>query len=110
MLANVLCRHTDADHCLFFVSLIATTSWETDLMFEGSLSGISLFPDKVDGVRLTPTNWFPADRTWLVHTDYDLTFTLIGGPQSLVDDPITNPFLECLAVQSKTRVDYKADL
>ena len=110
MLAKILRRHAPIDHCFFFVWHLATTSLESDLIFEGSLSDVSLFPDKVDGVRFTPTNWFPADRTWLIHTDYDLTFTLIGGSQSLVDDLITDPFLECVAVQPETRVDYKADL
>jgi len=109
-LASILRRHTSVDRCFFFVWILATTSWQSDLMFEGSLSDISLFPGKVDDVRLTPTNWFPKDRTWLVHTDYDLTFTLVGGPQSLIDDLIADPFLECLAVEPQTRVDYKADL
>jgi hypothetical protein len=92
------------------VWLLATLAWTEDLLFEGILGDASLFPDDVEDVRLTPTHWFPEDRSWLVCTDYDLTFTLIGGPEGLVRDLLESSEVECLPVNPETRVDRDADL
>lgn len=108
-LASILRRHTDVDRCLFHVWLLATEEWN-DLLFEGILDDALLFPEKVPGVRFTPTHWFPEDRTWFVCTDYDLTFTLVGGSKGLVDELMRSHVLECVPVSPETRIDYKADL
>ncbi len=108
-LVSVLRRHTAVGRCLFHVWLLATLQWKEDLLFEGSLDQALLFPDGVPGVRLTPTHWFPEDRAWFVCTNYDLTFTLIGGPESLVRDLLDHNELECVPVRPETRVDSNAD-
>ena len=69
-----------------------------------------LFPDTELGVRCTPTHWFPEDRSWLVTSSYDLTFSLIGGSEHLVQQLLGHPVLECVRVAPTTRVDRKADL
>lgn len=108
-LVSVLRRHTEVDRCLFHVWLLATLRWKEDLLFEGSLSDALLFPDGVPGVRLTPTHWFPEDRAWFVCTAYDLTFTFIGGSESLVRDLLDHGELECVPVRPETRIDLNAD-
>jgi len=72
--------------------------------------GMSLFPDEALGVRCTPTHWFPEDRSWLVCSDYDLTFTLVGGSARLAQELLDHPVLECVSVQPETRVDWQVDL
>jgi hypothetical protein len=57
----------------------------------------------------TPECWWPQDRSWCVRTDWDLTFTLIGGSRTLVDTCVAHPRLECIAVQPETRIDFRAD-
>jgi hypothetical protein len=57
----------------------------------------------------TPECWWPQDRSWCVYTDYDLTFTLIGGPRVIVDRCLAHPLLECVEVTPETRIDYRAD-
>jgi hypothetical protein len=109
-LISILQRHTKIDRCFFHVWLLATLAWTEDLLFGGILGDASLFPDDVEDVRLTPTHWFPEDRSWLVCTDYDLTFTLIGGPEGLVRDLLESSEVECLPVNPETRVDRDADL
>ncbi len=109
-LVSVLHRHTKVDCCFFHVWLLATNEWREDLLFEGGLRDASLFPEGVPRVHCTPTHWFPEDRSWLVCTDYDLTFTLVGGSESLVRDLVTNPVLECVLVSSEMRVDRNADV
>jgi hypothetical protein len=57
----------------------------------------------------TPECWWPEDRSWCVFTDWDLTFTLIGGSQRLVASCLAHPTLECIEVSPDTRIDYRAD-
>jgi hypothetical protein len=109
-LISILQRHTKVDRCFFHVWLLATFTWTEDLLFEGPLEDASLFPDAVDDVRLTPTHWFPEDRSWLVCTDYDLTFTLIGGSEGLVRNLLESRDVECLPVNPETRIDRDADV
>ncbi len=109
-LASVLCRHTDTDRTFFHFWLLATTDWQADKLFEGLLDEVSLFPNEALGARLTPTHWFPEDRSWLVCSDYDLTFTLVGGSLSLARELLDHPLLECVPVLPETRVDWQADL
>lgn len=109
-LAAVLSRHTMTGRCLFHLWLLATADWSEDFLFEGALEDVRRFPDEVPEARCTPTHWFPDNRGWLVCSDYDLTFTLVGGPGALVHDLLEHPFLECVAVRPETRVDWKADL
>ena len=95
---------------LFHLCLLATVDWSENLLFEGALDDVRRFPDDVPGTRCTPTHWFPEDRGWLVCSDYDLTFTLVSGPTTLVQALLDHPVLECVAVQPETRVDWDADL
>lgn len=57
----------------------------------------------------TPESWWSEDRNWCVHTDWDLTFTLVGGSRAVVDACLEHPVLECLEVKPETRIDYRAD-
>ena len=109
-LASILRRNTSVYRCLFHFWSLATSDWKEDLLFEATLDDASRFPDEVPSVRCTPTHWFPEDRSWLVCTDYDLTFTLVGGPEALIRDLLDHHVLECVSVQPGTRVDSKADL
>ena len=106
----ILRRNTNTGRCLFHFWYLATSEWTGDLLFEGSLNDARRFPDEVPSVRCTPTHWFPEDRSWLVCTDYDLTFTLVGGPENLIRELLDHPVLECVPVQPGTRVDWQADL
>ncbi len=108
-LISVLSRHTQVDRCFFHLWLLATIDIQEDLLFAGSLQEAGLFPDEASGARLTPTHWFPEDHSWLVCSDYDLTFTLVGGSELLIEDLLTNRSLECIRVYPETRVDAKAD-
>lgn len=57
----------------------------------------------------TPECWWPEDRGWCVFTDWDLTFTLIGGSKELVETCVAHPMMECMVVKPETRIDYRAD-
>jgi hypothetical protein len=59
--------------------------------------------------RKGPEYVWPADMSWIVCTDYDLTSTYVAmsgrGPDSLLD----SPNVEAVAVRLTTRVDDRAD-
>ncbi|NEJ22275.1 hypothetical protein GR247_19190 [Rhizobium leguminosarum] len=108
-LISVLRRHTPVGPCFFHLWLLATEDME-DLVFRGTLDEAATFPDKIPDARLTPTHWFPEDHSWLVCSDYDLTFTLVGGSESLAQDLMDSQLLECVRVHPDTRIDSHADV
>ena len=97
-----------SQECFFLYDLIATTNYESDLLYRGRLK--SVFDTyQLDDISSTPTYWWPIDQTWLVCTDWDLPFTLIGGSEKLISTIMSNHELECLPVAPTNRIDYKSD-
>nr|WP_052478157.1 hypothetical protein [Kibdelosporangium sp. MJ126-NF4]CEL16508.1 hypothetical protein [Kibdelosporangium sp. MJ126-NF4] len=41
-------------------------------------------PELVAEMSTTPSNLWPADRSWFVYTDWDLWATRISGPPELI--------------------------
>lgn len=79
------------------------------LVFRGNLGHLASFlSDNPD--RFTPEYWWPADRTWCVCSDYDLTFTIVAGPKSLISAVLNSAMLEALQVTPQTRVDSFAPI
>ncbi len=62
------------------------------------------------GYRNLPEYWWPDDLSWCVVSDYDLTFTLVGGSSDLCEALLRNAQLECLEVTPGTRVDIYAPI
>ena len=60
-------------------------------------------------VWTSPEYWWPEDRSWVVCSDYDLTFTLVGGERRLVDVILADDLLETIEVRPDHRVDSGAD-
>lgn len=109
-LISILRSHPGTDRVLFRFWFLATVEWKDDKVFEGTLDEAGLFPSETLGARRTPTHWFPEDRSWLVCSDYDLTFSLVGGSECLIRELLSHPVLECVPVWPDTRVDWNADL
>lgn len=51
---------------------------------------------------------YSDDKSWLVFTDTDLTFTIVGGKKKLIDSLISSD-LEVLECETFTRVDNDSD-
>ncbi len=94
--------------CFFLYDLISTFDYESDLLFEGTLQDV-FAARAVERVNSSPNRWWPEDRRWFIHTDYDLTFTLVGGEIDLIDALVSDEELECVRVRSDHRIDYRAD-
>lgn len=52
---------------------------------------------------------YATDKSWIVFTDTDLTFTIVGGQQKLIDNIIASD-IEALECTSTTRVDDFSDM
>ncbi len=115
--ARVLEPFTDDQACFFYYDPLATlaaarsTGGKVErLLFRGKLTEVLEVIRAAGGAdSLSPTYWWPADHRWCLYSDYDLPFTLIGGPQSLIETLVRDPELECVAVRASTRIDWQAD-
>lgn len=97
-----------SQECFFLYDLIATATYDSDLLYNGPLK--SIFDTyQLDEVSSTPTYWWPTDQKWLVCTDWDLPFTLVGGSGAFIGKIMSNPELECLLAEPSNRIDYKSD-
>ena len=106
-LVEVLKSYQPSERCFFYYDMIATHQIEP-LLFEGDVQDV-LDSFALDNVYGTPTYWWPESRSWCVCTDWDLTFTLIGGPEDLIRVVLKSDELEALIVSEDTRIDYKSD-
>jgi hypothetical protein len=64
-------------------------------LWKGTLGTLPTLLTREDyDYRFSPTNWWSADRTWFVLTDYDLQATKVSGPENLITKIRNDPFLE----------------
>jgi hypothetical protein len=82
-----------------FVSFfsLARRNWAipSNLAFRGELSEVM---ELLDGDEFTcaPEYWWPEDRSWIVCTDYDSVFTIVGGAGALIESIVANDVLEAV--------------
>jgi len=69
---------------LFFI-IYATNNWKKDLRYKGEINGLL---ELLDGknIRLTPSLIYPTEKNWVINTDYDLSFTSIGGESKFISE------------------------
>ncbi len=108
-LAAHLLRSDSTSNVYFYYDLAATTDWEAEQLWLGPLAELNTLLGS-DEVWCSPSIWLPADRSWCVATDYDLTFTLVGGSEGLVTAIEEDEELETLPVDFDTRIDARADI
>jgi hypothetical protein len=91
-LCEILAPFTGAQRCFFYYELIATRSVEA-LLYSGRLDEVpSTFG--IDAALGTPSYWWPEDRTWCVCTDWDVTYTVVGGTSDLAREIEGDAILE----------------
>jgi hypothetical protein len=106
-LVHALTPYTGAEACFFYYVAISTPKIEP-LLYRGALTNVFESFD-LEGVYGTPTYWWPGSRSWCLCTDWDLTFTLVGGSADLISSLLSTPELEALEVTPSSRVDWQAD-
>src|SRR5258708_8273173 len=93
----------------FRFSEIAFIATDKPIQFCGTLDELSSF--LANGkYQFTPEYWWPADHSWCVCSDYDLTFTIVAGSKELVSGVLDDATLEALQVTPQTRIDSYAPM
>lgn len=108
-LVSILDSIIEPQRCFFSYGGLSVRSLEPRL-YEGDLRDVLGFLEPNDDLCSTPEYWWPEDRAWCVCTDWDLPFSLIGGPQLLIDQIVSDTVLEALHINASTRIDYRADV
>lgn len=91
--------------CFAFYGQLPANDYDAPTVLEGPLSAI---PDLTRDPRFrgwSPSNWWPADRSWFVWTSYDLEATKVSGPRSLIDSVRAHPALETVEWQQHDEND-----
>lgn len=106
---SVLRPFTGSQDCFFRFAEIPSIGTDKPILFRGPLDELSTFLSNRKN-QLTPEYWWPANHNWCLCTDYDLTFTILGGSRELIDTILKNANLESLEVTPRTRIDYRAPI
>ncbi len=103
-LALTLGPFTEGKECFFRFSEWALINSQPRL-FKGALNEVCGF---LEDRRLGFEYWWPRDQSWCVCSDYDLHFTIVGGPKALTAGLLASNELECIEITAKTRIDVFA--
>ncbi len=100
---------TGHQDCFFHYVIYATSTRESDLLYRGKLHEAIQTLTWDEPVTGSPTYWWPEDKQWCLCTDYDLTFTLVGGSEALIHALLADEFLESVPVSTTSPVDDAGD-
>jgi len=88
--------HSDKDAACFAFYGSPPAFGSTPTLWSGPLTGIRELVDN-DEYPSTPTNIWPAARSWLVYTDWDLSGTKVSGSTRLIEGVRDHPDLETVS-------------
>ncbi len=106
-LASILAKNTTQSACNFRHPEIPFIGTDQTILFEGSLEEV---PEFFADFQFGPEYWWPHDHQWCVCSDYDLTFTIVGGSSQLITALLRSEVLECIEISSEIRVDDLAPM
>ncbi len=103
-LIEVLSPHTMEEPITCRLADMSVPNIGTPVVHEGSLQTVLDLIRQPEYANV-PEYWWPKNRSWCVVSDYDLDFTLIGGPHDLCAALLDDSYLECMEVVPSTRID-----
>lgn len=78
-----------------YYAALAAGDFDVPHVWNGALTDVpSLIADFGGSYVGTPTNLWPADRSWFVWTDWDLCATKVSGPYALIEAIMADPAIE----------------
>ena len=110
-LASVLAEHTLHEDCYFYYDP-CKFMWKpgSTMLLRGKLREVTkCFELDINILGMSPCFWWTPSREWCVATDYDLTYTLIGGSEALIKALVADDVLEVLPITLDARLDNAAD-
>lgn len=102
-IASILLDEGYPQECFYRLAEIPFIATDQPLLFQGELTEANSIP--IPSNWNAPEYWWSPTKEWCLCSDYDLTFTIVGGPRSLIGRILNNPLLEAIEVQSDLRVD-----
>lgn len=107
-LARIISEKEIPQICFFRLPEIPFVANDLPLLYEGRVDEADDIP--VESGWKAPEYWWPINRQWCVCSDYDLSFTIVGGPRDLISRILDSATLEAIEVSSETRIDYLAPM
>jgi hypothetical protein len=103
-LARIFSEGNRSPTCFFRLPKIPFIAIDVPLLYQGTIDEAAHIP--VEGNWNTAEYWWPGDRQWCVCSDYDLSFTIVGGARSAIARILKSPSIEAIEVFPETRIDY----
>lgn len=108
-LLSLLHLFTGKQECFLRFAPVPLVGTDRPILFTGALDEVIAFLKKNE-YQFSPEYLWPSDRNWCLCTDYDLTFTVVGGPQKLISAIFGSSRLEALQVNEQTRIDSRVPI
>jgi hypothetical protein len=107
-LVSLLSDGGNSNRCYFRLPEIAFIATDHPLLYEGPIEEITNVPG--EPTWSTPEYCWPSSYEWCVCSDWDLTFTLVGGARKTIDRILQSSILEAIEVRPEHRVDIFAPM
>ena len=109
-LVQALLPFSIGQDCFFYyASIIRTTDHgNPGILYHGGLTNVDELSSE-GAYYVSPTYWWPEDRSWTVFTDPDYAFTIVGGSRGLIDSILGDAILEAVEVELTTRITPNSD-
>lgn len=107
---SLLRPFTGEQECFLRFAAIPFVRTDRPILFAGALDGVVSFPLKENEYQFSPEYLWPSDRNWCLCSDYDLMFTIVGGPQKLISSLLDSSTLEALQANLQTRIDSRVPI
>jgi len=83
-----------------YYTFLSTENWKSDKLYFGKITEIEeLLND--NELRLTPSLIYSENKNWVLNSDYDLPFSLIGGEKKLIEKLVKENHNEIFEIQYK---------
>ncbi len=92
-----------SSHCYYRSADIPYIATDQRLLFRGSAQEVCTIP--VQQSWNAPEYWWSSELEWCVCSDYDLNFTIVAGPHSLIAGVLASTILEAIEVPPDLRLD-----
>jgi hypothetical protein len=106
---SILRQFTGKQECFLRFAAIPFLGTDKPILFAGALGEVMEFL-KGNDYQFSPEYLWPDDRNWCLCSDYDLMFSIVGGPRELVSSILGSATLEALQVTQQTRIDSFAPM
>jgi len=107
-IASVLSDEKQLQDCFYRLAEVPYVGTGQALLFHGALEEVTAIP--VQGTWNSPEYWWSSTHEWCVCSDYDLSFTIVGGPRRVISRILSSKLIEAIEVLPDLRVDYFAPM